>query len=170
MRQRKLRQPLPQHHRELPSCSAENELSPSHAMHSLVLSTKLVWMACVQSSILSTIYLGRGYSQRQKLANCIICRYISVYHTHMAKGHRRRSFFSGCHLFIPLFDPSYDTFESLRSRTPFCFDSILTVASKIRAGNGPPSQTYHHCLENAQGIARSTLFGPVVRKEAVQGG
>jgi hypothetical protein len=78
-------------------------------------------------------------------------------------------FFSGCHLFIPLFDPSYDTYEGLKERTPFCFDAILAVASKIRAGNGPPSQTFYKCLEEAQGIARSTLFGPVVRKEAVQG-
>lgn len=78
-------------------------------------------------------------------------------------------FFSGCHYFIPLFDPSYDTFDSLKSRTPFCFDSILAVASKIRGGSGPPSETFHRCLEEAQGIARSTLFGPVVRKEAVQG-
>ncbi|KAG9050769.1 hypothetical protein FS837_002713 [Tulasnella sp. UAMH 9824] len=77
-------------------------------------------------------------------------------------------FFSGCHLFIPLFDPAYDTFEGLRDRTPFCFDAILAVASKIRAGTGPPSATFHRCLEEAQGIARSTLFGPVVRKEAVQ--
>lgn len=45
-------------------------------------------------------------------------------------------FFSGCHLFIPLFDPAYDTFEGLRDRTPFCFDAILAVASKIRAGTG----------------------------------
>ncbi|KIO30710.1 hypothetical protein M407DRAFT_20239 [Tulasnella calospora MUT 4182] len=77
-------------------------------------------------------------------------------------------FFSGCHIFIPLFDPAYDTFEGLRDRTPFCFDAILAVASKIRAGTGPPSATFHRCLEEAQGIARSTLFGPVVRKEAVQ--
>jgi hypothetical protein len=78
-------------------------------------------------------------------------------------------FFSGCQIFIPLFDPTYDTFDSLKSRTPFCFDSILAVASKIRAGNRPPSETFHRCLEEAQGIARSTLFGPIVRKEAVQG-
>ncbi|QRW21567.1 Fungal Zn(2)-Cys(6) binuclear cluster domain [Rhizoctonia solani] len=77
-------------------------------------------------------------------------------------------FFSGCHLFIPLFDPAYDTFESLRDRTPFCFDAILAVAAKIRVGNGQPGATFHRCLEEAQGIARSTLFGPVVRKEAVQ--
>ncbi|KAF8590908.1 hypothetical protein K439DRAFT_1116990 [Ramaria rubella] len=77
-------------------------------------------------------------------------------------------FFSGCHLFIPLFDPAYDTYEGLRERTPFCFDAILAVASKIRSGNGPPTPTFYKCLEEAQGIARSTLFGPIVRKEAVQ--
>ena len=77
-------------------------------------------------------------------------------------------FFSGCHLFIPLFDPSYDTYEALKERSPWCFDAILAVASKIRAGNGPPSVTFYKCLEEAQGIARSTLFGPAVRKEAVQ--
>jgi hypothetical protein len=44
---------------------------------------------------------------------------------------------------------------------------MLAVAAKIRAGTNPPTQTYYRCLEEAQGIARSTLFGPVVRKEAV---
>lgn len=77
-------------------------------------------------------------------------------------------FFSGCHLFIPLFDPSYDTYDDLKERSPWCFDVILAVASKIRAGNGLPSVTYHKCLDEAQWVARSTLFGPVVRKEAVQ--
>ncbi|KZS98190.1 hypothetical protein SISNIDRAFT_546194 [Sistotremastrum niveocremeum HHB9708] len=77
-------------------------------------------------------------------------------------------FFSGCHYFIPLFDPAYDTYENLKERTPFCFDAILAVAGKIKSGNGAPSTTFYKCLEEAQGIARSTLFGPVVRKEAVQ--
>ncbi|KAJ9104788.1 hypothetical protein QFC19_003929 [Naganishia cerealis] len=76
-------------------------------------------------------------------------------------------FFSGCHLFIPLWDRSYDVFESFVVRTPFSFDGMMAVASKIRTGNGPLDQTYHRALEEAQGIARSTLFGPVVRKEAV---
>jgi hypothetical protein len=78
-------------------------------------------------------------------------------------------FFAGCHLFIPLFDPSYDTYESLMERTPWTFDAILAIAGKIRSGNGPLSPTFYKCLEEAQGIARSSLFGPVVRKEAVQG-
>jgi hypothetical protein len=79
------------------------------------------------------------------------------------------SFFAGCHLFIPLFDPNYDTFESLMERTPWTFDSVLAIASKIRSGNAPLSPTFYKCLEEAQGIARSSLFGPVVRKEAVMG-
>ncbi|KAG5642834.1 hypothetical protein DXG03_002065 [Asterophora parasitica] len=78
-------------------------------------------------------------------------------------------FFAGCHLFIPLFDPLYDTYESLMERTPWTFDAILAVAGKIRSGSGPLSPTFYKCLEEAQGIARSSLFGPVVRKEAVQG-
>ncbi|KAJ3937484.1 MAG: hypothetical protein NXY57DRAFT_1045364 [Lentinula lateritia] len=78
-------------------------------------------------------------------------------------------FFAGCHLFIPVFDPLYDTYESLMERTPWTFDAILAVAGKIRSGNGPLSPTFYKCLEEAQGIARSSLFGPVVRKEAVQG-
>jgi hypothetical protein len=54
-------------------------------------------------------------------------------------------------------------------RTPWTFDSILAVAAKIRSGNGPLSSTFYKCLDEAQGIARSSLFGPIVRKEAVQG-
>ncbi|KIK96659.1 hypothetical protein PAXRUDRAFT_825716 [Paxillus rubicundulus Ve08.2h10] len=78
-------------------------------------------------------------------------------------------FFAGCHLFIPLFDTDYDTFESLMERTPWTFDAILAIASKVRSGNAPLSPTFYKCLEEAQGIARSSLFGPVVRKEAVMG-
>ena len=63
----------------------------------------------------------------------------------------------------------HDTYESLMERTPWTFNAILAVASKIRSGNGPFSATFHKCLEEAQGIARSSLFGPIVRKEAVQG-
>lgn len=54
-------------------------------------------------------------------------------------------------------------------RTPWTFDSILAIAAKIRSGNGPLSPTFHRCLEEAQNIARSSLFGPIVNKEDVQG-
>ena len=79
------------------------------------------------------------------------------------------SFFAGCHLFLPLFDPAYDTYESLTERTPWTFDAILAVAARIRCGNGPLTPSFFKCLEEAQNIARLSLFGPVRRKEAVQG-
>ncbi|KIY64793.1 hypothetical protein CYLTODRAFT_424895 [Cylindrobasidium torrendii FP15055 ss-10] len=78
-------------------------------------------------------------------------------------------FFAGCHLFIPIFDDTYDTYESLSKRSPWTFDTILAIASKIRSGSGPMTETFYTCLTEAQGIARSSLFGPIVRKEAVQG-
>ncbi|KAI0000426.1 hypothetical protein BJV77DRAFT_1058039 [Russula vinacea] len=78
-------------------------------------------------------------------------------------------FFSGCHLFIPIFDVSYDSYDGLKERSPWTFDAILAVAGKIKSGNNPPAPSFYKALEEAQGIARSSLFGPVVRKEAVQG-
>lgn len=54
-------------------------------------------------------------------------------------------------------------------RSPWAFDSILAIAAKIRSGNGPLSPTFYKCLEEAQGIARSSLFGPIVKREDVQG-
>jgi hypothetical protein len=54
-------------------------------------------------------------------------------------------------------------------RTPWTFDAILAIGSKIRSGTGGLSSSFYKCLDEAQGIARSTLFGPTVRKEAVQG-
>jgi hypothetical protein len=81
----------------------------------------------------------------------------------------RSSFFSGCHLFIPIFDVAHDSYDGLMERSPWTFDAILAVAGKIKSGNNPPSPSFYKALEEAQGIARSSLFGPVVRKEAVQG-
>ena len=75
-------------------------------------------------------------------------------------------FFSGCHLFVLLFDPAYDTYEGLKERTPWCFDVVLAIASQICMGNGPPSSMFYKCLDKARGIAQSTLFGPMVGKEA----
>jgi hypothetical protein len=54
-------------------------------------------------------------------------------------------------------------------RTPWTFDAILAIAAKIKSGIGPLSPAFYKCLEEAQGIARSSLFGPVVKKEAVMG-
>jgi hypothetical protein len=45
-------------------------------------------------------------------------------------------FFTGCHYYVPLWDRSYDTYETFIERTPFSTNGLLAVAAKIRAGNG----------------------------------
>jgi hypothetical protein len=77
------------------------------------------------------------------------------------------SFFSGCHPFILIFYVSYNSYDELKERSPWTFDAILAVAGKIKSGNNPPAPSFYKALEESQGIARSSLFGPVVLKKAV---
>ncbi|KLU86892.1 hypothetical protein MAPG_05899 [Magnaporthiopsis poae ATCC 64411] len=51
-----------------------------------------------------------------------------------------RAFFSGCHRFVPVFDPGHDTMDSVRRRSPLLFGSICSVGCRILSG--PDS---HHC-------------------------
>ncbi|KAG8912899.1 hypothetical protein FRC00_003545 [Tulasnella sp. 408] len=77
-------------------------------------------------------------------------------------------FFTGCSMFLPVFDVVTDTYEALHKRSPFCVDAICMVAAKVRDGGGPPSETYKKCLKEVHDITCATLFAPVVRQEAVQ--
>ncbi|KAI0030204.1 hypothetical protein K488DRAFT_23891, partial [Vararia minispora EC-137] len=77
-------------------------------------------------------------------------------------------FYHGCSTFLPIFDSSYDTYDSLRSRSPFAVNSICMVAAKVRDGGGKASDVYRACLSETQAIACATLFSPVIRQEAVQ--
>ena len=51
------------------------------------------------------------------------------------------AFFQGCDRFIPIFDPSYDTFDAVRSRSGFLFNAICTIGSSINEQSG--SRTPH---------------------------
>ncbi|KAI0249491.1 hypothetical protein BJV78DRAFT_1226546 [Lactifluus subvellereus] len=77
-------------------------------------------------------------------------------------------FFHGCSTFLPVFDPSSDTFASLHERSPFAVSSICMVAARVRDGGGKPSDVYTKCLQEVQSISCATLFAPVLRVEAVQ--
>ena len=47
------------------------------------------------------------------------------------------TFFQGCDRFVPIFDPAYDTFESIRARSVILFNAIINVGCSIR-GNAEP--------------------------------
>jgi len=78
------------------------------------------------------------------------------------------SYYHGCSTFLPIFDASVDTYESLRERSPFAVTVICMVAARVRDGGGQPSEVYLKCLEEVQTISCATLFSPVSRQEAVQ--
>ena len=44
------------------------------------------------------------------------------------------SFFRGCDRFVPVFDPSYDTFDSVRLRSSFLFNAMCTVGCSVTSG------------------------------------
>ena len=51
-----------------------------------------------------------------------------------------QNFFMGCDRFVPVFDPHFDTFDSVRARSSMLFDTICTVG--CRTTSGPSSQIY----------------------------
>ncbi|ETN41529.1 uncharacterized protein HMPREF1541_03465 [Cyphellophora europaea CBS 101466] len=50
------------------------------------------------------------------------------------------SFFQGCDRFVPVFDPNYDTFDSVRMRSSFLFNAICTMGCTV---SGSDAQLPH---------------------------
>ncbi|GAQ11143.1 uncharacterized transporter C417.10 [Aspergillus lentulus] len=47
------------------------------------------------------------------------------------------TFFQGCDRYIPVFDPEYDTFDSVRSRSSILLNAICTIGSRIEPRFSP---------------------------------
>lgn len=77
-------------------------------------------------------------------------------------------FFSGSSNFLPVYDPTYDTWGDLRMRSPFSISAIVAVGARVRDGGEPMSNTQKVALEHSRKIALGTMFTPVTRIEAVQ--
>ncbi|KAJ9121862.1 hypothetical protein QFC22_002485 [Naganishia vaughanmartiniae] len=77
-------------------------------------------------------------------------------------------FFSGSSNFLPVHDPTYDTWDDLRMRSPFSISAIVAAGARVRDGGGPMSSTQRIALDHSRKIALGTMFTPVTRIEAVQ--
>ncbi|WWC93100.1 uncharacterized protein L201_008065 [Kwoniella dendrophila CBS 6074] len=77
-------------------------------------------------------------------------------------------FFRGAHAFIPVFDPSMDTWESLRRRSPFSISAILFVGQKILDAGHEASELQKQLKDYAEKIGKTTLFSPIANAEALQ--
>ncbi|KAH9209964.1 hypothetical protein DL95DRAFT_526574 [Leptodontidium sp. 2 PMI_412] len=68
-----------------------------------------------------------------------------------------RTFFQGCDKYVPVFDPIFDTFASVRSRSSMLFDTICAVG--CRAEHGPTSPQYQILSNTTKGPISSVMIG-----------
>ncbi|KAJ5748184.1 uncharacterized protein N7511_009880 [Penicillium nucicola] len=54
------------------------------------------------------------------------------------------TFFEGCDRYIPIFDPEYDTFESVRSRSSILLNAICTIGCMVETRSGGPMSDMLH--------------------------
>jgi hypothetical protein len=78
-----------------------------------------------------------------------------------------QNFFQGCDRFVPVFDPHYDTFGSVRARSSMLFDTICTVGCKMTTG--PSSQIYQLLNKDLKSRVCEVLVGSVAASlESIQ--
>ncbi|KUJ08937.1 uncharacterized protein LY89DRAFT_690509 [Mollisia scopiformis] len=77
------------------------------------------------------------------------------------------TFFQGCDKYVPIFDPRYDTFNSVRERSSLLFDVICAVG--CRAEQGPGSEQYQLLSNATKGPLCDVILGAVPKSiETVQ--
>ncbi|KAI1621763.1 hypothetical protein EDD37DRAFT_494991 [Exophiala viscosa] len=64
----------------------------------------------------------------------------------------------GGNVFVPVFDPILDTFDSIRQRSAFTLTVILYVAARHEHVHDPGNHTLQVCMEDSRRLAADSLF------------
>ncbi|CAL5871176.1 uncharacterized protein PFLUO_LOCUS5423 [Penicillium psychrofluorescens] len=78
-------------------------------------------------------------------------------------------FTGGSKNFLPLFDPIRDTFDSIRSRSLFCFTVIIYLASRAVMDLRSDTHMQRVLQDEAQRLAEDSFFERPTKLETVQG-
>ncbi|GFF37046.1 hypothetical protein IFM51744_03329 [Aspergillus udagawae] len=78
-------------------------------------------------------------------------------------------FMNGSKNFLPLFDPVRDTFDSIRSRSLFCFTVIIYLASRAVPELRSNNHLQRVLQDEAQKLAEDSFFERPTKLETVQG-
>ncbi|OKL58955.1 hypothetical protein UA08_05936 [Talaromyces atroroseus] len=78
-------------------------------------------------------------------------------------------FINGSKNFLPLFDPIRDTFDSIRSRSLFCFTVIIYLASRAVLDLRSNTHMQRVLQDEAQRLAEDSFFERPTKLETVQG-
>lgn len=84
---------------------------------------------------------------------------------------RRRSqrWMRECEPFCAVLDAGYDTYESMRKRSPFLFNTVIYTALRMSERNAPPSKELLAAAEETRRFARDMVFENNPDLEVVQG-
>ncbi|KDE05834.1 hypothetical protein MVLG_03778 [Microbotryum lychnidis-dioicae p1A1 Lamole] len=77
-------------------------------------------------------------------------------------------YFSGSHRVLACFDPRYDTYDSIRKRSPFLLAAICAVGSRVQDGGGAISPLSIRLRAEVEYLAKETLFHKVEGLEMIQ--
>lgn len=80
-----------------------------------------------------------------------------------------RRFTGGSKNFLPVFDPIRDTFDSIRSRSLFCFTVIIYLASRAVVDLRSDTHMQRVLQDEAQRLAEDSFFERPTKLETVQG-
>ncbi|TNY20680.1 hypothetical protein DMC30DRAFT_416725 [Rhodotorula diobovata] len=74
-----------------------------------------------------------------------------------------------CEPFCAVLDAGYDTYESMRKRSPFLFNTVIYTALRMSERNAPPSKELLAAAEETRRFARDMVFENNPDLEVVQG-
>ncbi|KAL2827885.1 hypothetical protein BJY01DRAFT_134955 [Aspergillus pseudoustus] len=139
---------------ELQQFSPQDMIAPQSAMHSMSLNlteSSPIFMGESDVSDPKGDVIERGIISNED-ARCIYER-----------------FMNGSKNFLPLFDPVRDTFDSIRSRSLFCFTVILYLASRAVSDFRANYHLQRVLQDEAQRLAEDSFFAKPTKLETVQG-
>ncbi|WOO78184.1 Transcriptional activator of proteases prtT [Vanrija pseudolonga] len=80
-----------------------------------------------------------------------------------------QTFMEGGLVYVPILQEDYDTWDSVRRRSPFLLSAMIGIGCKIRDSGKPPSDLQKKLKGHAESIGMNTLFTPVAQIEVLQG-
>ncbi|THC91546.1 hypothetical protein EYZ11_008986 [Aspergillus tanneri] len=142
---------------EMQQFSPQEMIAPQSVMHSISVNL---------GASTEDIFVGESSSSSADLKSDVVERGLLA--EEQARSIYER-FMTGSKNFLPLFDPIRDTFDSIRSRSPFCFSVVLYLASRAVPEFRGDGHLQRVLQDEAQRLAEDSFFERPTKLETVQG-
>ncbi|PYH40093.1 Zn(II)2Cys6 transcription factor [Aspergillus saccharolyticus JOP 1030-1] len=143
-----------QHGQDSQQLSPNDMIAPVSVVHSMsvnLLGSSSIFMDSPNKADLRSDIIARGIISEEQAR--------SMY----------ERFFNGSKNFLALFDPIRDTFDSIRSRSLFCFSVMIYIASRAVIDLRSNTHLQRVLQDEAQRLAEDSFFERPTKVETVQG-